>query len=234
MARKGTHFATSPETGRRSIQNRARRDGAGRVSRPVALAIAAVSLAVCVAGGALAWLVSSDSLTNVFGVGSVDVIVNEKGPDGNRPFESETDTVKKNVTVENAGNVDAYVRVQVNCYYVDGSDNQVWEEPNVSFTLGAPSTDWLKVGSDQTPNGTYYYANPLKAGVETSALFESISDGDPEQAAAKGWKFVCDISVQSIQANPTSAVDEAWTDVNVNEGGSLALASTSTTTGEEA
>lgn len=234
MARRGTHFAAGPETGSRSMQNRARRDGAGRVSRPVALAIAAVSLAVCVAGGALAWLVSSDSLTNVFGVGSVDVIVNEKGPNGDTPFDSGTDTVKKNVTVENKGNVDAYARVQVNCYYVDGNGNQVWDAPDVSFTTSTPSADWLKVGDDQTPGGTYYYAKPLAANQQTSALFESISDGAANKTAAKGWQFVCDISVQSIQANPTSAVEEAWTEVEVGEDGSLTLASTSTTTGEEA
>lgn len=216
MAHKGSHFAPRDEAVSSVRQTGARgKRAAQRAVPPVLVGIAVVVLVLCVAGGAYAWLVQSDFANNVFGIGGVDITVEEKGP-GEEPFK-EGDTVKRDVKVTNEGNMPVYVRAQVLVYWVDVNDNQLWEEPS------AEDGDYNIIGSlpandGWTKNGDYYYwTKPLDVSASTEQLINSIT---ASKDYGDGRRLVVDVLVQGIQAEPQSAVEEAWS-VSVAEDGTL-------------
>ena len=185
----------------------------------VTIALACVLGALAV-GGTIAWLVQHDEKENAFGMGEVQVVVNEEFND---PY-----TVKQNVYVTNEGTVPAYVRAQVNIYWVDANGNQLWEEPKAGtdYTIegGLPAGDGWAQGTD----GLYYWKTPLqpKDLMETVGttrnLINRIEQTDEQRAKyADGRKLVVDITVQSIQYEPAVVLREAWgvtvvTDANGN------------------
>ena len=166
--------------------------------RSAAALVLACVLGVLAVGGTLAWLVKEDIKQNFFDIGEVEVDINE---DFNDPY-----TVKKNVSVTNRGSVPAYVRAQVNIYWVDASGNQLWEAPvkGTDYTVAAPDipadTGWAK-GTD----GLYYWKTPLKPGDTTKNLINEISQEDQRERYNDGRRLVVDIAVQSIQYEPASA-----------------------------
>lgn len=174
--------------------------------RFVALIVAALVVAFVGVGGAIAWLTTSNQVENQFTIGTVVPGVNENGPDGNEPFE-EGDTVKRNVSVSNNGNVPIYVRAQVNIYWQDVNGIQLWEQPvkGTNYTLegNLPANDGWAEGSD----GFYYWASPLQPNGKTDNLINKLID---KQNYNDGRQLVCDIAVQGIQADPSDAVEEAW------------------------
>jgi hypothetical protein len=70
-------------------------------------------------------------------------------------------------------------------------------DPGSPASTGA---DWIK-GSD----GYYYYTKAVAAGEETGALIDSIT-----LATVGDFKQTLTICAEAIQANPTTAVQEAW------------------------
>lgn len=177
--------------------------------RNIAVTVLAVVLGLSVVGGAIAWLVQSDFKVNVFDIGEVEVSIDETFDD---PY-----TVKENVTVTNNGSVPAYVRAQVNIYWVDDNGNQLWETPSPAtdgdagdYTIEGnlpADTGWV-AGED----GFFYWVKPLQPnGNKTNNLINKISQNDEQLAKYNdGRKLVVDIAVQSIQYEPADAVNEAW------------------------
>lgn len=189
-----------------------------RIAPRVAVTCAlAGALGIAGVAGVVAWLTAESNVQNQFVLGEVKPVVSEKGDDGNS-FQ-EGDSVKSDICISNEGNVPIFVRVKVNCYYVDANENQVWEPAAVSGATGSGlGGNWLNVESDEGINGTYLYKLPVKPQEATTALFSGgISDAKAKETAEKGWKFICDISVQGIQADPARAVEEAW-NVKVEDG----------------
>ena len=172
--------------------------------RNIVVTVLAVVLGLSVVGGAIAWLVQSDFKVNAFDIGEVEVEINE---DFKGPY-----TVKKDVTVTNRGSVPAYVRAQVNIYWVDEQGNQLWEAPvkDTDYKVAEPGihadTGWAE-GTD----GLYYWKTPLKPGDTTKNLIDEISQTEDQRKQYNdGRKLVVDIAVQSIQYEPADAVNEAW------------------------
>lgn len=180
-----------------------------RMPKRSLLVTLALALAVAGVGGVVAWITSQSMLSNQFGLAEVGPVVEETF-DGN---------IKSSVKVKNDGDVPIYVRVQVNCYYQDEGGNQVWDKPEVSVDRPDDTSLWAKDDDASEPNGTYYYTQPLEPDVSTPNLFDSIALlGD----AKDGLTFVCDITAQGIQADPTAAVKEAW-GVDVDQNGALII-----------
>ena len=186
--------------------------------RPLLAALVVIALTLCTTGGAIAWLVSSDSLTNVFGIGAVSVSVEEDFAEGS--------TVKEDVTVKNDGTIDAYVRAQVNIYWVDANGNQLWDAPvageDYVLTGKIPFDNSWQRGAD----GFYYWTTPLAPDATTGELIDKL-EWKATEAYDDGRRLVCDIAAQAIQADPTDAVTDAW-GVTVNADGTLTI----TTEGE--
>lgn len=194
-AAKNVHGATGSK--RKSAgTNGPRRPRWHKPIRPLVVAALVGVLALVGVGGVLAWLVSTDSLTNTFGVGKIETSIVENFPEGG--------LVKQNVVVKNEGNVDAWIRAQINIYWIDANGNQMWDEPKkeVDYTFDKTSTKWFE-GTD----GYYYYDAPVPGDQPTNNLIDSLKTiknyGD-------GRQLVCDIAAQAIQADPYKAVEDAW------------------------
>lgn len=176
--------------------------------RNIVVTVLAVVLGLSVVGGAIAWLVQSDFKVNAFDIGKVEIEINEDFNDEH--------TVKQNVTVTNEGSVPAYVRAQVNIYWVDANGNQLWETP--SPATDSDTGDYTIEGNlpadtgwDQGTDGLYYWTTPLEPKEKTEMLINKIEQTDEQLAKYNdGRKLVVDIAVQSIQYEPADAVNEAW------------------------
>lgn len=104
------------------------------------------------------------------------------------------------ITVENTGNINAYLRVRLVTYWVD-SDGNVAPKPSPTLTVSYNSTDWIK-GSDNT---FYYKVSVAPDGFTTNLLTGPIILGTED-----GYKQEVDIFGEAIQSKPTDAVKEVW------------------------
>jgi len=136
--------------------------------KTTAIALIVALLAIAVAGGTLAYFSDSDSKTNEFTVGSVDIAVSETEWD--RAVEEELNenmypgqTIDKNPVVTNNGENPSFVRIKVT-----GLDQFGENAPIKVLTAGKEgvSADWTY------SNGYYYYMKELAPEASTAALFE--------------------------------------------------------------
>lgn len=170
-------------------------------------ALALVCIICCLVSGlTLAYLVTStDALVNVFGTPSFDTGISEDFKD---------EETKKDVKIQNTGDVDAYVRATVVVTWVN-NDDQVYstapvENTDYEIEWKTEGTPWVK-GSD----GYWYYTTPLKPGEDTKILFTNCKPVEGE--TPDGYYLSVEILSQSIQAEPEDAVKDAW-GVTISEG----------------
>lgn len=199
-------------------------------------------------GMTIAYLTHQSGLTNQFEVANVAASVEETfNPD---------EGTKKDVSIQNDSSVPAYVRAAVTVWWEDKDGNVLWGTPEagtdyeITWNLSSDTSTsgWVK-GTD----GFYYYTSPLdpKGSYDasdtpgtsdgkdrTENLINSCTEIGADEHHAAGKYLVIDIAVQSIQADPSQAVTEAWGDDNggsvtgVSADGSLTI-STGSTGGEE-
>jgi len=123
---------------------------------------------------------------------------------------------KTSITVENTGNIPAYIRVRLITYWVkDVGEGKVEitgrasEMPDISTATG-----WVP-GS----NNTYYYRTPVAPGDFTQELLAKpiilAKDGDYLQ--------VVEVFAEAIQSTPGDAVTSAWP-ITLNSDGYIATA----------
>lgn len=134
-----------------------------RMKKKPILTLAMMVLLLTVAvGGTIAYLVTStDRVQNQFTPGKVTSQVNE-------PNWTNGSTEKKNVTISNTGNVDAYIRAAIVVTWKDSDGNTMPEVPTLN-------TDYtISIGSDWKQSGDYYYYNNTVApGASTTNLIDS-------------------------------------------------------------
>lgn len=144
-------------------------------------------------GGVYAWLsLATSSVENTFMPGSVSCQVNET-------FDG---TEKENVTVENTGNVPAYMRAAIVVNWVDANGNVYGAAPvagtDYTLTLGS---DWT-VGSD----GLYYCSNAIASGASSGNLIDYATR---LTNAPSGYSLSINVLAEAIQAEG-GAADSAW------------------------
>ena len=160
----------------------------------IVLAIAAVLLLSATVTGTLMYLVSkTTAVTNTFEPAEVTCEVQE---DFN-------DTVKKDVTVKNTSNIDAYLRVKLVTYRVNDKGERIGGTATIpSFTLG---DGWFK------KDGFYYYNKPV-APNKTPAANLIGNDGITlvKYTDADGGRQVIEVIAEAIQSVPTTVVEQKW------------------------
>lgn len=176
------------------------------------LSIGLASLAlvlVCAVGGTLAWMhAASQAVTNTFVPASISTTVEEdtKGD------------VKKNVKIQNTGDVDTYIRAAVVINLLDAEGNVVGTAPveNTDYTI-TWGKDWFQVGN------YYYYPVPVAPKGETGNLID-------ECKPVEGKNLQVTILAEGVQAggadaDGTPAVELAWKTVTIGDGGHLTVKS---------
>ena len=172
----------------------------------VVLAVAAL---VATIGGTMAWLTThSEGLTNTFAPAKIEGEVKETF---NSPFNT-----KNNVYIQNTSDVPVYVRVALVPTWVNAAQEPMAEPcslDDLDITWGDnKETDWF------VKDGYYYYKTPVSADGETSVLIQSATVKADKTPA--GCTMNLQVLLQMIQAEPASAVTQAW-GVTVNADGTI-------------
>ena len=111
-------------------------------------------------------------------------------------------TVKKNIQVENTGDIAVYVRVKLVTYRVNDAGDHIGGVATIpGFTLG---TDWVEY------NGYYYYTVPVEPNHSSASLTDKNGIKLREYDDADGGKQVIEVMAEVIQSEPAEAVGEAW------------------------
>lgn len=167
------------------------------MKKSLVLLTAMVVLLCAVVGGTVAYLVTAtDPVTNTFTPSSLKTEIEEV-------FENNE---KKNVTIKNTGTVKAYIRaaVIVTWQKADGTVYGVVPKLGEDYSYTGAESGWTGLASD----GYYYYTSPVEPGAATSALIQFCM---PLKAApADDYTLHVEIISEAIQAEPTTAVQEAW------------------------
>lgn len=146
-------------------------------------------------GSSLAWLMDSTTeVKNEFVPGHVTPEVTE-GFDGD---------VKSDVKIQNTGNVPAYIRAKL----VFTWQNEAGEVLGVAPTVGDYTITWTKAGWEVGPGDYYYYTSKVGSGESTGVLATDIKQTMPNPA--EGYTLHVEVLAESIQAEPSSAVIDAW------------------------
>ena len=159
---------------------------AGRTAKSSALVIALALILVLVVGGTVAYIFTqTDPVINTFTPTEAKITVDE-----------ETSSNKKtSITVENnSTGVPVYIRVALVANMIDEDGNVTAAATVPNFTLGG---NWIK-GSD----GYYYYTEPVPVGGSTGNLLQSSMTLDENMQVV--------VLADAIQAEPTTAVTQAW------------------------
>lgn len=115
---------------------------------------------------------------------------------------------KKSIIVKNTGTAVSYVRVKLVMNWVDESGNVSAEPVNITPSI---TDDWFE------QDGIYYYKTPVAAKDFTTNLLKTpITQG----TAPEGYHLEVTVLAESIQAAPSTAVQQSW-GVRVDSNGYL-------------
>lgn len=142
---------------------------------------------------------NTEPVTNTFTAAKSDIKIDEDVTGGQ----------KKSIVVQNTGTAVSYVRVKLVMNWVDETGNVSAEPVNITPSITA---DWFEQG------GIYYYKMPVAAndGVTTNLLQTPITQG----TAPEGYHLEVTVLAESIQAAPSTAVQQSW-GVGVDSNGYL-------------
>lgn len=161
--------------------------------RAVLLLVSLVLVLSAAIGGTLGYLTNQKQVTNTMQVGEFSTDIDEKLDHG----------VKSNVTVENTGEYDAYIRAVVVVTW-QNQDGDVYPATPVAgrdYTISYG-------GGWQPVDGFYYYKGVVGADGETSNLIDTCKPIG--KAPEEGYDLNVEILASAIQADPQQAVQDAW------------------------
>lgn len=171
------------------------------------LLVSLVMLLIVAVGGSLAYLTANtEPLENIFPTSEVPISVQE----------SFNGTVKNNVTIQNDGDTEAYIRAAVVVTWQDseGKVYAVKPEVGVDYQITFPTgTGWVY----RTADGFYYYTSPVVPednAVTTDVVEDStgvlLTNCMPLKAApADGYTLSVEIVAESVQAKGFDGSDKA-------------------------
>ena len=134
---------------------------------------------------------TTEEVDNTFIPAYVDCVVNEDFADNK----------KTAITVENTGNIDAYIRVRLVSYWIDESGAIVSKSSEMP-TFGI-ADDWIP----DAGNYTYYYTKKVAPDAFTTTLLNSAIT---LRLSYEGYRQVVEVFAEAIQAEPDEAVTDSW------------------------
>ena len=175
-----------------------------RILKRIALVLSVVFLLLC--GTTLALMLQkTEPIQNNFEPAKVDCLVQET-------FDG---TKKSEITVQNTGNIHAYLRLRLVSYWVD-ADGKIGpipsEMPSVSIT-----DSWF-AGSDNT----YYHKTAVASMQSSEELLNAPIVLETKTVSGTTYYQVVEVFAEAIQSVPVSAVQNSW-GVKVDTEGNLTL-----------
>lgn len=168
------------------------------MNKPTLLLTSLILVIGIMVGTAAAFLIALNGpIQNVFQPSKVSCSVEET-------FQNE---VKTNVSVENTGDIAAYIRAAVVVTWKDANGNVYPQTPTAGEDYQikfASDTGW----DTQTSDGFYYFTSPVEPGQSTGILIESCSPVEGKTPA--GYGLSVEILGSAIQSVPTSVVVDQW------------------------
>lgn len=178
-----------------------------RSIKPFLIAFCVCILACAAVSGSLAWLISAPGpVVNEFIPGEVTIQVDET-------FDGST---KSDVSIENTGNVPAYIRVALVPAWVDDEGNIAAKPASLddcTITLGDNFNQFWFEGTD----GFYYCKTFINPDESTPILIKSCTVNGEEHE----YDFELQVIASAVQSLPTSTVEKVWP-VVVSTDGTLA------------
>ncbi len=169
------------------------------------LLIAAAALCIATAAGlTLAFMFKKAEKTNRFIPAEVSCAVREKTDGSEVTGIAAVGSEKSDIRVENTGNVKEFIRLRLVSYYVDSNGDIVGTVSSQYPTLS------LKNGWIAGANHTYYYPFPTDPGGMTEILCEPFTLGQTQLENGSTVYQVIEVIAEAVQAEPISAVREAW------------------------
>lgn len=180
------------------------------MKKRISVILAAILLVTAAVGTTVAFLVDkTPSVENAFYPTVVTCQVLESFDAGAN--------VKQNVSVQNTGDVFAYIRTAVVVTWVSKTSGSTYGGAPLAgtdYTVTMGPDGWVR-GTD----GFYYCTAPVAAGDKTPTLLETVAP--VEGRAPEGYVLSVQIVASAIQAEPAQAVLAAWSGVTVHDDGSL-------------
>ena len=179
-----------------------------RSKKSLALLVSMVLLVVGVVGGTIAYIVTNAGpVVNEFVPAKVPCEIVEDF-DGN---------VKQDVQIKNTGNIDAYIRAKVVVTWQDKDGNVAAQVPvkDTDYTITYTNNGtWFKDAND------YWYCKTAVApNTTTPTLIAECKPVDGQ--APEGYYLSVEIVAESIQSQPSDAVEQAWNGVTVDGNGTI-------------
>ena len=164
-----------------------------KADRAVLLLVSLVLVLSAAIGGTLGYLTSQVNVVNTMEAGTIDTTVVED-------FDG---SVKKNVTVENTGNSDAYIRAVIVVTWQDKAGN-VLPVSSGDYVMNQLDINWTKEN-----DGFWYYNGVVAENEKTTNL---INECKVEEGVTppEGYNLNVEILASAIQAEPAQAVQDAW------------------------
>lgn len=174
------------------------------VTKPFALLVSLVLLAVGLTSTSLAFLIDqTPAVVNKFDPGEVTASITED-------FDK---SVKENVSVQNTGNTDAYIRAKVVVTWQDSEGNIYAQAPvaGEDYTIEYNNNDWVSKA------GYWYCKTAVAPGASTPVLVDRCEQLTQEP---NDYHLVVEILADAIQSTPATAVESAWS-VTVGDDGTI-------------
>lgn len=126
------------------------------------------------------------------------------------------DNIKKDVKIQNTGDIDAYIRAAVIVTWKDKSGNVYPKMPvaGTDYTIVFSDSRWDR----ETTDGYYYYTEPVDSKGYTEVLINEVKPVDSK--TPEGYILSVEILGDAIQSLPTKAVESSW-NVTVDTNGHI-------------
>ena len=178
--------------------------------------VAAIAATVCAAAIALtayAYLNDNSAISNKMSIGENTVQINETY-EAPKQLQEGANTIKKEVQVQNTGNIECYVRVFLDFSDSTIKDKSVMSGDGVSRVSPAefysnPPKGWFYVPleDDEVLGGYFYYTEPLQPGESTNKLLSEVVVTFASMAETKDFDII--VSTDSVQTKDNNGKEFA-------------------------